>query len=80
MRKLRTIITLRSGSRISWRIGQGDIQEQRTNFRVEITGRLNLNPLQERNLLKGLWFVAMNTVSDAPDISGYLTLSKIMIG
>lgn len=72
-----TIITLRSGTKGS--VGELVREIYKSNGQIsalEITGRVNLNPLQERNLLKGLWFVAMNTVSDSPDISGYLTLKQ----
>ena len=41
-----------------------------------VTGSFLLNPLQERNLLKGLWFVAINTANMAPEISGVLTLKQ----
>ncbi len=41
-----------------------------------VTGSFLLNPLQERNLLKGLWFVAINTVKMTPEISGVLTLKQ----
>ena len=72
-----TIITLRSGFKGS--VGELVKEIYKSNGQIsalEITGRLSLNPLQERNLLKGLWFVAMNTVSDTPDISGGLTLKQ----
>ncbi|WP_348621578.1 CHRD domain-containing protein [Pedobacter lusitanus] len=72
-----TLITLRSGIKGSAGElvkeiykGKGDIPAK------GITGGLTLTPLQERNLLKGLWFVAMNTVSVSPDISGVLTLKQ----
>ena len=41
-----------------------------------VTGSFLLNPLQERNLLKGLWFVAINTANMTPEISGVLTLKQ----
>jgi hypothetical protein len=41
-----------------------------------ISGSLILSPLQERNLLKGLWFVAIATGSGAPEISGSVTLKQ----
>lgn len=71
------IITLRSG--IKGSVGELVKEIYKSNGQIsalEITGRLSLNPLQERNLFKGLWFIAMNTVSDAPDISGVLTLKQ----
>lgn len=41
-----------------------------------LSGSLSLSPLQERNLLKGLWFVSINTLKLTPEISGYLTLKQ----
>jgi hypothetical protein len=41
-----------------------------------INGGFELTPLQERNLLKGLWFVAVNTATMAPAISGVLTYKQ----
>jgi hypothetical protein len=41
-----------------------------------IKGGFELTPLQERNLLKGLWFVAVNTATMAPAISGVLTYKQ----
>ena len=39
-------------------------------------GALKLSPLQERNLLKGQWFVAVSTILMSPEISGILTLKQ----
>ncbi|MEJ7557303.1 MAG: CHRD domain-containing protein [Pedobacter sp.] len=41
-----------------------------------INGGFELTPLQERNLLKGLWFVAVNTAIMTPEISGVLTYKQ----
>jgi|GEM_PF-1033771 len=41
-----------------------------------VSGSVSLNPLQERNLLKGVWFVSINTLKLTPEISGYLTLKQ----
>lgn len=41
-----------------------------------LTGALKLSPLQERNLLKGQWFVAVSTILMSPEISGVLTLKQ----
>lgn len=41
-----------------------------------IKGSLVLTPLQERNLLKGQWFVVVNTLVMTPEISGVLTLKQ----
>ncbi|NQX42154.1 hypothetical protein HQN84_25095 [Pedobacter steynii] len=43
---------------------------------LPLSGTLTLSPLQERNLLKGLWFVAINTLAKSPEISGILTLKQ----
>jgi len=43
---------------------------------VPLTGTLKLSPLQERNLLKGQWFVAVSTILMSPEISGVLTLKQ----
>lgn len=72
-----TSITLRSGAKGS----AGDLIKEiyKSTGQVsslEITNEFNLNPLQERNLLKGQWFVTMNTVSATPDISGVLNLKQ----
>ncbi|WP_316842730.1 hypothetical protein [Pedobacter gandavensis] len=44
---------------------------------VPLSGGIVLTPLQERNLLKGYWFVAINTLQRSPEISGILTLKQI---
>ncbi|WP_316746473.1 hypothetical protein [Pedobacter gandavensis] len=44
---------------------------------VPLSGTIVLTPLQERNLLKGYWFVAINTLQRSPEISGVLTLKQI---
>lgn len=41
-----------------------------------IKGGFELTPLQERNLLKGLWFVTVNTSIMSPEISGVLTYKQ----
>lgn len=50
--------------------------EKVTSTSVTVSGSIILTPLQERNLLKGLWFVTVNTIVLAPEISGYLTLKQ----
>lgn len=70
-----TMITLRSGAKGTvgslikelYKVGDPS---------ASIVGSLSLSPLQERNLLKGLWFVAMNSDIASPDISGSLTLKQ----
>jgi hypothetical protein len=41
-----------------------------------VKGDLELTPLQERNLLKGLWFVAVSSKTMSPEISGVLTYKQ----
>ena len=41
-----------------------------------IKGDLELTPLQERNLLKGLWFLAVSSKTMSPEISGVLTYKQ----
>lgn len=43
---------------------------------MPLFGAIVLTPLQERNLLKGYWFVAINTLQRSPEISGVLTLKQ----
>lgn len=72
------VITLRSGAKGSagtliteiYKKGEGKVTS------ALIKGGFTLNPLQERNLLKGRWFVAVNTLKMSPEISGILTLKQ----
>jgi hypothetical protein len=73
------LITLRSGAKGS----AGTFIKELYNREKEsqeagkpLAGSLTLSPLQERNLLKGQWFVAVNTASMNPEISGILTLKQ----
>ncbi|AOM77687.1 hypothetical protein BFS30_11205 [Pedobacter steynii] len=43
---------------------------------LPLSGTLTLTPLQERNLVKGFWFVSVNTLALSPEISGILTLKQ----
>lgn len=72
-----TLITLRSG--IKGSVGELVRELYRNNGQSAVTstqGSFNLTPLQERNLLKGLWFVAISTTLASPEISGILTLKQ----
>jgi len=72
-----SLITIRSGIKGSAGELVKEIYKSKGQVSaLEITGGFTLTSLQERNLLKGLWFVAMNTVSASPDISGVLTLKQ----
>lgn len=72
------LITLRSGAKGSF----GTLVKELYNNTGEphtskpVEGSMTLNPLQERNLLKGHWFVAVNTLTMSPEISGVLTLKQ----
>jgi hypothetical protein len=71
-------ITLRSGAKGS----AGSFIKELYNKDKEqptgkpVAGSLTLTPLQERNLLKGQWFVAISTAAMNPEISGGLTLKQ----
>lgn len=72
------LITLRSGAKGS--VGTL-IQElyKGTNEKaaaMPIKGGFVLTSLQERNLLKGQWFVAVSTLTLNPEISGFITLKQ----
>lgn len=41
-----------------------------------VSGTITLSPLQERALLKGQWFVVVNTLTMSPEIAGILTLKQ----
>jgi hypothetical protein len=72
------LITLRSGAKGTagtlvkelYKKGEGKVASS------NIKGGFTLNPLQERYLLKGHWFVAIGTLALNPEISGVLTLKQ----
>lgn len=73
------LITLRSGIKGS----AGELireiykNDGKVVLKQPLSGSLTLTPLQERNLLKGLWFIAISTnINATPDISGSLTLKQ----
>jgi len=72
------LITLRSG--VKGTVGELIKEIYKNGGTVEVKqpigGSLKLTPLQERNLLKGLWFVAIGTGTTAPEISGSVTLKQ----
>lgn len=71
------LITFRNGPKGT--VGILVKEVYRSNGKINVTaisGSVALNPLQERNLLKGLWFVSINTLKLTPEISGYLTLKQ----
>lgn len=73
------LITLRSGAKGSAGSFIKELYNRETDKSAAnkaIAGSLKLSPLQERNLLKGQWFVAINTTIMNPEISGILTLKQ----
>lgn len=72
------LITLRSGAKGSVGSLITEIYKKTTGKVASsvIKGGLTLTSLQERNLLKGRWFVAVNTVVMSPEISGMVTLKQ----
>jgi len=72
------LITLRSGAKGSIGAMIAEIYRKKPEVPVvyPVKGLYTLSPLQERNLLKGLWTVAVNSASMTPEISGVLTLKQ----
>ena len=72
------MITLRSGPKGSAGSLVKEIYKKGTETAPAepLKGTLKLSPLQERNLLKGQWFVAVSTILMSPEISGILTLKQ----
>jgi hypothetical protein len=72
------LINLKSGSKGSTgtlvKVLYKKTEDQQTP--VKFTGMVAVNPLQERNLLKGLWFTTISTSNMNPEISGILTLKQ----
>jgi hypothetical protein len=73
------LVTLRSGVKGS----AGELIREIYKYNIQVaskqvlSGSFTLTPLQERNLLKGLWFVAISTnITATPEISGNLTLKQ----
>jgi len=72
------LITLRSGAKGSLGSFVKELfsKDKEHQNGKPIAGSMTLSPLQERNLLKGQWFVAVNTLILSPEISGVLTLKQ----
>lgn len=72
------LITLRSGAKGAVGSLITEIYKKPTGKVVSsvIKGGLTLTSLQERNLLKGRWSVAINTIAMSPEISGVVTLKQ----
>lgn len=73
-----TLITLRSGPKGSTGSLITEIYKPVAGkvTTTALKGNLVLSSLNERNLLKGSFFVAINTVKLSPEISGILTLKQ----
>lgn len=71
------LITLRSGAKGSVGTLIKEIYKNTgATSPLPLSGELVLTSLQERNLLKGLYFVAINTLAKSPEISGVVTLKQ----
>jgi hypothetical protein len=73
------MITLRSGAKGSAGSFIKELysrEKERPAPDKPVAGSLTLSPLQERNLLKAQWFVAISTISMSPEISGVLILKQ----
>ncbi len=71
-------ITLRSGHKgsVGTLVKELNKSEDERQIPEIVAGTMLLNPLQERNLLKGQWFIAINTMTMTPEITGILTLKQ----
>jgi CHRD domain. len=71
------VITLRSGAKGSvGTIVKQLYKNEGKNTTTPLKGSLTLSPLQERDILKGRWFIAISTLTMNPEISGILTLKQ----
>jgi hypothetical protein len=70
------LISLRYGPKGSVGAFIRDLYNSSKGSLTVIKGDFELTPLQERNLLKGLLFVAVNTATMSPEISGVLTYKQ----
>jgi hypothetical protein len=73
-----TLICLRSGTKGSVGTLIKDLYKKSSDQQtpIKFSGTVAINPLQERNLLKGLWFTTISTSNMNPEISGILTLKQ----
>ncbi|RZL19891.1 MAG: hypothetical protein EOO89_01930 [Pedobacter sp.] len=70
------VMTLRYGTKGSVGTFVKELYNITAGKKALIKGSFELTPLQERNLLKGLWFVTVNTAVMSPEISGVLTYKQ----
>ena len=55
-----------------WNIPKGN----NASYKVPVTGRKVLTALQERDLLKGGWFITIDSETRSPEIRGIITLKQ----
>jgi len=72
------LVTLRSGAKgtVGAMISEVYRKKEGVQPSYPLKGSYTLSPLQERQLLKGLWSVAVNSAVMSPEISGILTLKQ----
>ncbi len=72
------LVTFRSGAKGTVGAMIAEIYRKKGEDQVSypVKGSYTLSSLQERNMLKGLWSVAVNSASMTPEISGVLTLKQ----
>jgi len=72
------LITLRSGAKgsVGTLVKELYVNSAQKESPLPVKGGFTLTSLQERNLLKGQWFVAIGTLTLNPEISGILTLKQ----
>ena len=70
------LMTIRSGPKGSAGTFIREIYSTEDGKPAIIKGSFLLTPLQERNMLKGLWFITVSTTAMSPEISGVFTLKQ----
>jgi len=70
------MMTLRYGSKGSVGTFVKELYNNQNGKKTLIQGGFELTPLQERNLLKGWWFISVSTATLSPAISGVLTFKQ----
>ncbi len=55
-----------------WKIPANDGQ----SYKAPVTGKMVLSALQERDLLKGTWFITIDSELRSPEIRGIITLKQ----
>lgn len=72
------LVTLRSGAKGTVGAMIAEVYRNKGEGQISypLKGSYTLSSLQERNMLKGLWSVAVNSAAMSPEISGVLTLKQ----